>query len=379
MTKVFLIAGEASGDFLGGALMRDLKRIDPDTQFSGVGGGDMQAQGLQSLFPMTDLSIMGLVEVLRHLPLLLKRIKQTTDAILAQKPDILVTIDSPDFCLRVAKKIKRADPNIKIVHYVAPTVWAWRPGRAKKIAAFLDGLLCLFPFEPPYFTKHGLQAKFVGHPLTKLIRLPTDMDKAAFLSRHNLDANKPILCVLPGSRRREIHSLLPVFIETVKKLRRNMVGLQVILPTLPHLKDKIVSVTGGQDIRVFVPETADEKYTAFNLSQVALHASGTVALELALCDTAMVTAYKVSPVSAFIGRLLLTTRYVNLVNILLNRPVVPEMLQEQATPEQLTPIVQALLTNPGIRNIQQDELRGIAQSLNENAPLEAAHFVKSFV
>src|SRR5690606_12265482 len=224
MAKIFLIAGEASGDLLGASLMQDLRKTGYEGDFIGVGGTEMALQGLNSLFPMSDLSVMGVSEVVAHLPVILKRLDETFQAIKRENPDILVTIDSPDFCLRVAQKVKKKLPNIKTLHMVAPTVWAWRPGRAKKIAKFLDGLMCLFPFEPRYFKPHGLKAEFIGHPLVGKI-IP--VAKNAFLAKYDLDPKKPILCLLPGSRRREIESLWPIFVETFHRVHAYVPDLQV--------------------------------------------------------------------------------------------------------------------------------------------------------
>ena len=371
---VFIIAGEASGDLLGATLMQEIKTVAADpVQFTGVGGAQMEKQGLVSLFPMTELSVMGFFEVFKHLPRLLKRLDQTTKAILAQNPDVLVTIDSPDFGLRIARKIKKLRPEIKLVHYVAPTVWAWRPGRAKKIAAFLDGLLCLFPFEPPYFEKHNLKASFVGHPLTRDIPEITDQQKQAFCRDHGLNMDQPILAMLPGSRIREIQSLTPSLLETMTRLKQNIPNLQIIIPTLPHV---IGYLDAFKDMaHIFIPKDNIEKYTAFTVSRTALHASGTVALELALCRTPMVTIYKLNALSAAIAKRVLKTPYANLVNILLRHPVVPELLQEKANPDNMTQITQALLVNDQLHEAQATQLDQIKQHLQENEPQSAANFV----
>lgn len=376
MTKIYFIAGEASGDQLGGSVMQGLKAIagPSDTlHFSGIGGQQMSAQGLASLFPMTDLSIMGLVEVIKHFPLLYKRFHQTVDNILEINPDVLVTIDAPDFGLRVARKIRKLRPQIRLVHYVAPTVWAWRPGRAKKIAGFLDGLICLFPFEPTYFTRHGLQAAFVGHPLSHEIQPVTPEQKREFCQKHGLNPDGPILCVLPGSRRREIDSLLPVISESVQRLKRQIPGLQIIIPTLPHLVEQLKPLAGLAHL--FVPNSQAEKFTAFAVSTAALHASGTVALELALCGTPMVTIYKMNTLTAWIAKRVIKTPFANLVNILLQREVVPELLQEKANPDSIVSYVNALLTQPAAQAIQRNDFKKIAALLQEPQPHAAAHFI----
>jgi lipid-A-disaccharide synthase len=369
--KIFMVAGEASGDVLGAALMRDLHELDFEGSFVGIGGAEMQSAGLQSFFPMSDLSVMGLSEVIKHLPLLLKRMKETMAAIENEKPDILVTIDSPDFCFRIAKKVKKKFPSIKIIHMVAPTVWAWRPGRAKKIAKFLDGLMCLFPFEPRYFTSHGLKAEFIGHPLVGQIK-PTD--KNAFCAKYDLDPARPILCLLPGSRTREIETLWPIFAETFKRIYATHPETQAVVPTLPHLMEKFGA---GHDNMVFITDRAD-KLAAMQAADAAIHASGTVALELALCGTPMVTAYKLSPLSAWIGKRMVKTKFFNLVNILFNQPVVPEMMQEHCTAAELSGLAQALLTHQNLNELQKSRLTEIAPMLKEPTKHTAARFVASF-
>lgn len=371
--KIFIIAGEASGDLLGAALMRDLKQQQPDLVFAGIGGQEMAKEGLESLFPMQDLSVMGLTEVLKHLPRLVKRFYQTTDAILKQQPDLVVTIDSPDFCFRIAAHLKKKQPGLRLVHMVAPTVWAWRPKRAEKIAGFLDGLMCLFPFEPPYFTKHGLRTAFIGHPLAKQILPFSEEEKQAFLARYNIPQDAPVLCVLPGSRNRELEFLWPVFGAVIERLKTTVPGLKIIVPTLPHLAGRLTR----PDI-ILLTDTKD-KYLAMQTATAALHASGTVALELALSGTPMVTAYKVSPMTARIAKRLIKTPYINLVNLLIGRPVVPELVQDEATVETITPLVQGLLRNNVIHDSQASELVEIKQILQEPESAAAARFVLSFL
>jgi lipid-A-disaccharide synthase len=334
----------------------------------------MIEQGLQSLFPMADLSVMGITEVLASLPKILKRMRYTIQYILDKQPDIVVTIDSPDFGLRVAKKVKSQNSMLKCIHYVAPTVWAWREGRAKKMARYLDAVLCLFPFEPPFFEKYSLPAHFVGHPLASTIPTFSKDEKNAFCEGLGLDIDKPIMCVLPGSRRSEIAHLLPVFAETCRHLKAENPDIQFIIPTLSDFTSDIENVFLSLRGKIIVPMNDHEKHLAFALSDVALHASGTVALELALCGTPMVTAYKVSTVSAFIGRMLVKTRFANLVNVLLKREVIRERLQESCVPLVLAHDVETLLTDPEIYGAQKQaitSLRGMLQA-HENMTGEAA-------
>jgi lipid-A-disaccharide synthase len=376
--RIFIIAGEASGDLLGADLITQLKVQHPNTIFAGVGGEQMLKAGLpQSLFSLNDLSVMGLIEVLRHLPRLMKRIKQTKQAVKAFKPDLLLTIDSPDFCLRIAKWTKDHLPVVKRVHTVAPTVWAWRPGRAKKIAQFLDGLLCLFPFEPHYFTPHGLSAFFMGHPLAQIIEPLTEEKKQDFFKTYKLDPDRPVVCLLPGSRWREIESLMPIFVPTARRVLQANPDVQIILPTLPHLADTLEAMCKKEFLPVTLMTNHQDKYTAMQISQAALHASGTVALELAFCNTPMITAYKANKVTEWIGRRILTIKYLNLVNLLCNEAIVPEVLQDDCTPEKIAPIIQALLTNNVSAERQRLHFAKVRKELQPDEP--AANFVLSFL
>ena len=377
MTKIFVIAGEESGDLIGGDLLQQIKQAYPDCMIAGIGGERMQrAGGFQSVFPLSDLSVMGLFEVIKHLPRLLKRIKQAKDSIRDFGPDVLLTIDAPDFSLRIAKWAKQYIPQMKTIHTVAPTVWAWRAGRAKKIAQFLDGLLCLFPFEPPYFTAHGLKAEFIGHPLTQIIQPADEQEKQNFYARYHLEADQPILCLLPGSRTREIEALLPVFLDTATRLKQDNPQLQIILPTLPCLQALIESHAKNHSVPVIIIPAQADKYLAMQCSTVALHASGTVALELALCDVPMVTAYKMSPVSIWIARKLLNIKDVNLVNLLAGQRVVPEYIQEDCTVDNLTHAVDMLLNDQNSAQIQRETLQQIKKRLQVDKP--AVDFIKQY-
>lgn len=367
--RLFLIAGEPSGDMIGARLMQSLKKLNPDISFSGIGGSRMQAAGLQSLFPMTELSVMGLTEVLPRLPALIGRIGQTVEEIRKTKPTALITIDSPDFCFRVAKKVKAAAPEVTCIHYVAPTVWAWRPGRAKKIAAFLDCLLALFPFEPPYFEKEGLACEFVGHPLPENA---TAGSAENFRARHSLTAEQNILTVLPGSRLGEISRLLPVFMQTVEILRKKFPGLAVVIPTLPHLESAVRAQAGNAAI---VVTTEEEKRDAFAASGAALAASGTVTLELALAGLPSILAYKVSPVTAWIGRRLIRVSHVGLVNILLGREVVPEFLQSDCQPEKMSEALSELLEDGA--KAQKRDLSIAASMLSAPGGVPASEYAAS--
>ncbi len=350
----FIIAGEPSGDLLGAQLIEALrKKAGQSARFIGIGGERMQAAGLETIFPMSDLSVMGIAEVVPQIPKILKRIAQTVDTIKSKKPDAVITIDSPDFSFRVAKRVKKQMPAIPLIHYVAPTVWAWRAGRAKKIAKFLDAVLCLFPFEPPYFEKEGLLAPFVGHPLVTSIPQIKEKYKQEFIRKYNLDADRLTLTVLPGSRRSEIKRLVPIFKEVVSRLKAAQPEIQILMPTLPRWHDYLAVQFPEADV---ITDRWDEKYTAFHISDLALHASGTVALELALCGTPMITTYKVSWFTALIARIMLKTKHVNLVNILLPEPLIPEILQGDCDAGKLGIVVQNYLDDKTAMAEQKKEL-----------------------
>lgn len=328
---VFLSAGEPSGDFLGSQLMKALRnRLGGNVTFVGLGGPLMTTEGLSSLFPIEELSIMGLAEILPHIRRIRSRIRETIEAIEKIHPDIVVTIDSPGFNFRVGKALKKRNKSIPLVHYVAPSVWAWRPRRAHAVAQFLDHLLVLFPFEPPYFLKEGLATTFVGHPVVEL-----ELEKLhdpTFRTRHKIDESAPVLTLLPGSRRGELSRLLPVFQETALRLQQKYHGLHVVIPTLPHLVDQIKKQF---TLPVTIVTTPLEKFAAYQESKAALAASGTVSLELADAGVPMVIAYKINPLTHFLVRRLVKVKYACLVNLLMNQEVVPERLQGDCTPEKL--------------------------------------------
>jgi lipid-A-disaccharide synthase len=357
---IYLIAGEESGDRLGGPLMRELRDLlDGEVTFAGVGGPMMMDAGLKSLFPMQELSVMGLTEVLPRLPGLIRRINQVTADIRARRPNLLITIDAPDFCFRVAKRLK--GEGVPLVHYVAPTVWAWRPGRAKKVSGFLDHLLALLPFEPPYFEAHGLACTYVGHPV-----LESGADKgngSAFRVARGIGADAPLMVLLPGSRAGEAGRLLPVFTETVQRLRATVPGMHIVIPTVPATREKVENAVTGLGMQVHLVGTDREKFDAFAAADVALAASGTVALELAMAGTPAVIGYRMAPVTAFLARRLVRSPYANLVNIILGREAVPERVLEDCQPDLLAAEVERLFTSSSARDAQQQAYRDALSAL----------------
>lgn len=352
---VYIVAGEPSGDILGGRLMNALlAETGGACRFAGVGGSAMADAGFESLFPMQDLTVMGLAEVLPRLPLLMRRIRETADDIRRLKPDVIVTIDAPDFCLRVARKVR--DTGIPIVHYVAPSVWAWRAGRAKKMARVVDHVMCLLPFEPPYFEREGIRASFVGHSI--LESGADGGDGQAFRKRHGIADNAPLLALLPGSRNGEVGRLLPVFVETLARLKEAHPTLRVVVPTVANVADTVRAAFDGTD--TIVVEGEPEKYDAFAAADAALAASGTVSLELAMAGVPTVIAYRVQALTAAIARRLIRLSYVSIVNILQDRAVMPEYLQEACTVDNLVSEISNLIGSADARAEKADD---IAQAL----------------
>jgi lipid-A-disaccharide synthase len=347
--KLFLIAGEPSGDRLGAALMAGLKALVPAVRFEGIGGPLMEAEGLQSLFPMEELSVMGIAEVLPKYFPLKRRIREAGEAALASGADALVTIDSPDFCLRVAAIVTDARPSFRTIHYVAPSVWAWRPGRAAKMARVIDHVLALLPFEPPYMTAAGMTCDFVGHPVVAE-PLASPADVTAMKTR----IGWPILLALPGSRRGEVTRLSPVFAEVVRQLQVRHPKLRVLLPTVPGVADLVQELTAGWSVRPEIILDAGQKRAAFGAADVALAASGTVSLELAANGCPMVIAYDMHPLTLWLMRRAALVDTVTLVNLVSETRVVPEFIGPDCRAEAIVPALDALLHDSGAQRAAMD-------------------------
>ena len=338
--RVFVIAGEPSGDLLGGALLAGLRKLDPALQIAGVGGPAMSAQGLDSLFPMSELSVMGLAEVLPRYRALKRRISQTAEAVLDFAPDALVTIDSPDFCLRVARRVRGAAPGIRTVHYVAPSVWAWRPGRAERMAEVIDHVLAILPFEPPLMHEAGMSCDFVGHPVVAEPVASAD-EAAAFRTANDISPDAPLVLCLPGSRRGEVARLGARFDEALMRLRDRVPELRVVLPTVPGVADLVGPMAKRWPTTPVVVEGAADKRAAFAAADLALAASGTVSLELAANGVPMVIGYDMAPLSRILIGLMLRTDTVTLVNLVSETRSVPEFLGRRCQPG---PMANALIT-----------------------------------
>ena len=336
--KLFLIAGEPSGDRLGAALMAGLRALVPQVQFHGVGGPLMAAQGLASRFPMEELSVMGIAEVLPRYRALKRRIAECAGAALALDPAALITIDSPDFCLRVARIVKAARPDLRTIHYVAPSVWAWRAGRAVSMARVIDHVLALLPFEPPYMTAAGMTCDFVGHPVVAE-PLASDAERAAF------DGAGPLILALPGSRRSEVTRLAPVIGRVLAAVKAVHPQARVVLPTVRGVAALVRDLAADWPILPQIVEDAAAKRGAFAAADVAIAASGTVSLELAANRCPMVIAYDLHPISIWLMQRAALIDTVTLVNLVSDSRVVPEFIGARCRADLIAPAVLDLLAD----------------------------------
>jgi len=350
--RIFLVATEESGDRLGAGLMKVLRqRLGDAVQFEGVGGLAMAREGLSSLFPIEELSIMGFSAVIAQLPKILRLIRHTVDAVLAASPDILIIIDSPDFTHRVARRVRAKDPSIPIVDYVSPTVWAWRVGRARAMLRYVDHVLALLPFEPEAYSRlRGPPCSYVGHTLTEqLSSLRPNAEE-----RVRRETEPSVLLVLPGSRRGEIRRHLAVFGEALGRLQAEGAAFDPVLPTMPHLVEAVRDGVKSWPVQPAIVVGEQEKRAAFRTARAALAKSGTVTLELALSGVPMVTAYRVGGMEAFILRRAIRVSSVILANLVIGRDVIPEYLQENCTPENLSRALRPLLSDTPERKAQVD-------------------------
>jgi lipid-A-disaccharide synthase len=361
---IFIVSGEASGDNLAGKLMAALKRkTGGRIRFAGVGGPRSESEGLSSLFPMSELSLMGLAEILPHLPRLIGRLNETSLVARRLKPDAVVTVDSPGFCLRLAHHLRGS--GIPVIHYVAPQLWAWGPFRARKLKKRVDHIMALLPFEVSFFEAYGIPCTYVGHPA-----IAAGLDQGngpAFRARHDLSPDAPVLCVLPGSRAGEVRRMLPVFGQALRLLKENYPDLRIVIPVV----DAVAAL-----VREMVPDwppaliiDMNERFDAFAAANAALAKSGTGTLELALAGVPMTVAYRVSPISAFLVRRMgVSVEHASLVNLLAGREVVPEFLQENCTPEKLAAALDRILGSDQVREAQQEGFKDVMKVLGERNP-----------
>ena len=362
--KFFILAGESSGDSLAAGLISELMRAEPDARFRGVGGRLTCELGLESIFPISDISVMGIGEILPRLPRLLARIKQAASEVLEFRPDVLITVDSPDFNFRVAKKVKSIRPELPVVHYVSPTVWAWRPGRAAKLGAAVDHVLALFPFEPEHLHSAGIGCTFVGHPAASLEK-PTGREVASLREHLGIAVGDPLLAVLPGSRVSEVSRLCPMFGQALEPLMRNRRDVKVVVAAAEAVAGLVETLVSRWEHRPLVLDTRGigsgdslrRKMALFNAADGALAASGTVTLELAAAETPMVVAYDVNWLTRAVLARLLRVDTVTLVNLVNEDRAVPEFLGPDCRPELIGPAVTRLLMNSDERKMQQAACR----------------------
>jgi len=358
---IFLLAGEASGDALGGKLMQSLQQKQSNNiRFSGVGGPRMSEKGLTSIFPMEELSLIGFVEIIPHIPHLLKRIDLVVDTILEQKPDVVVTIDAPAFNKRVAKKLRKKGCTIPLVHYVAPTVWAYKPKRAEKMAKLFDHLLVILPFEPPFFEKEGLATTYIGHPIVE--ESVSDGDGHSFRDQHNIPPESPTICIMPGSRNGELKRLLPVISNTVDIVQDKFSDLHVIILATSRFEKRLQEETTSWSAPVTVTSNISDRANAIAACDIALAKSGTGTLELAIAKLPMVVMYKVNPISAWMLKRMIRVPYVNLINLVLNQPAIPELLQENCTAEKLSASLLKLLDSA---EAQEEQKQAMHQAMTQ--------------
>lgn len=352
---IMLVVGEPSGDQLGAQLMAGLRALAGDrVRIIGVGGSAMAEQGLQSLFPLDATAVMGLREVVPRIPTILRRVREATDYALKVRPDLVVVIDSPDFTHRIARRLKRIDPTIRTVNYAPPQVWASRAYRARAMARYFDAVLTLLPFEAPFFEKNGLKAYFVGYPVLERAKLITGGEE--FRRRRGIAADAPLLAVLPGSRRNEIRFILPPFRKAVELLARDIPGLVCVMPTAGHVAALVRSAQADWPTPVHVVESDAEKFAAFDAADAALAASGTVTSELALAKTPMVVGYRLGRITYALAHRFLLVPYVVLINLILDRPAVPEFLQSACEPQALAGALRPLLADTPERAKQVRDL-----------------------
>lgn len=362
---IALIAGETSGDQLGGWLMAALKAQRPDTRFIGLGGPCMQAQGLISLFPMQSIALMGFFEVLPHIRDIQRRIAQMVAHLEAEQPDVIITIDSAGYNFRVVEALrKRGRITPKYVHYVSPTIWAYKPKRAALVAKLYDHQLCLLPFEPIYYEELDFPATFVGHEIAWWWK--TKGDGASFRSRHNIHPEDVLLAVFPGSRHSEITRLWPVFSQAIERLKAQIPNLAIVVQVPTSMLGRMHEETKDWSIPITLMDNVTEKKDLFAASNAALAKSGTIALECALAGVPHVVAYRANRASAMVLRRIIRVAYVHLANLLAGHMVIPELLQENCTPEKISVSLLPLLMDSTVKTEQLDDLVSIAEQLGVN-------------
>jgi lipid-A-disaccharide synthase len=373
--RVFIVAGEHSGDALGGKLMAALRRIVPrPVRFAGVGGEAMQAEGFASLFPLSDVAVMGPVAILKALPRLYRRVTDAARAGIAFRPHVVVIVDSPEFTHPIARRIRKAMPDVAIIDYVSPSVWAWRPGRAARMRAYVDHVMAILPFEPEVHARLGGPAcTYVGHPLIEQLPLLAGADPKPLIDSLAIGEGGPILVVLPGSRRSEVERLMGPFGQAVDDVRARLGALSVIIPTVESVRPLVEAEGRRWSVKPLIVSGEAAKHQAFRAARAALAASGTVTLELALAGTPMVVAYRVDGIAAHL-QFLVKTPHFALSNLVLARRAFPELMQDDCTPSKLADTLVAVIEDGPVRVAQLAALGEVPgrMVLEAGAPSEAA-------
>nr|WP_290695932.1 lipid-A-disaccharide synthase [Halomonas sp. UBA3074] len=373
LQRVYLVAGELSGDILGAGLMRELKARHPGVEFRGIGGPRMQAEGMESRFPLETLAVMGLVEVLKHLPELIRVRRTLKTEALAWQPDIMLGIDAPDFNLGLERQLREA--GISTVHYVSPSVWAWRQGRVKGIAKSVDGMLTLLPFEAAFYREHRVPVAFVGHPLAD--EMPLENDRAAARQALELAPDSQVLALLPGSRANEIRFLGDTFLNAAEQLCQRHPALQVVIPAATADRRREISAL-LVNYPVLAERTAlldGQAREAMVASDIVLLASGTAALEAMLCHRSMLVAYKMAPATHWLAKRMVKTQWVSLPNLIAQEMLVPELIQDAASPEAIADQLSAMLSDEASRHALETRFAEMHATLQRNASRRAAEAI----
>lgn len=365
--KIFIIAGEASGDILGAKLMSALKSEMPHIEFHGIGGTQMKAQGIKSIIPIEGLSLMGFVEVIPHIFKLRKYMAHAVKRIMEYEPDLVITIDSPGFNFRIVEKLKKNGLEAKFIHMVAPSVWAYNPGRAKVVARLYDLLLTLLPFEPPLFTKHGMKAEFIGHPIFEQ-NFNRSSDK--FRNKYSIPKDAEVICVTPGSRRGEIERHMRIFAKSLALLQTKY-KIFVLFPLCKESDKALVESNVGNAF----PHACildDEKLDAYEAADVALAKSGTNVLEILACDTPVVVTYRLNPLTYYFIKLKAMIKYISIINIIANKEIIPEYIQNDCNPVKLANAIAKFIENDRLADIEVKESQKIMASIGFRSKTKAS-------
>ena len=361
--KIFIIAGEASGDILGADLMNEILKLNPHISFYGVGGDEMQKiKSFKSIFNIKDIAVMGFIEIFKNIFVIKKRLKQVHDAILSIKPDIVITIDAPGFNFQVVKNVKPLLQNTKFIHYVAPQVWAWKEKRAKKVASLYDYLICFFDFELPYFEKYGLKTFSVGHTAIENVK----QDLKDFFKQYNISKNDIIITMIPGSRIQMAKKIMPIFKQVALQLSNKFKKLKIIIPVVSTSSQYINDEIKNWNIKPILVETKQDRYNSFFISDVVVSISGTAVLEVGVAKTPVIVVYKLSSLSYFIAKHLVRIKNVSLPNIIMGKSIIPELIQNDCNADNIIANISKILNNKKYRDNMVKNLTIMSEKLYKN-------------